>query len=67
MCEKYYIKKFIFMSSATVYGIPEHLPVYEKTMIGKHITNPYGWAKYMVEQIIHDVVSCTMVKFELAV
>jgi UDP-glucose 4-epimerase len=54
MCEKYDKKKFIFMSSATVYGVPKEIPVTEKTKTGQDITNPYGWSKHMVEQMLWD-------------
>uniref|UniRef100_A0A1I8BBZ9 UDP-glucose 4-epimerase n=1 Tax=Meloidogyne hapla TaxID=6305 RepID=A0A1I8BBZ9_MELHA len=55
MCEKYEKKRFVFMSSATVYGIPKELPVTENSTTGVDITNPYGWAKFMVEQILGDI------------
>uniref|UniRef100_A0A914LTC9 UDP-glucose 4-epimerase n=1 Tax=Meloidogyne incognita TaxID=6306 RepID=A0A914LTC9_MELIC len=55
MCEKYEKKKLVFMSSATVYGVPKELPVTENSSTGVDITNPYGWAKFMVEQILRDV------------
>lgn len=44
----------IFSSSATVYGTPESLPLTEDSRTGIGITNPYGWSKYMIEQIIKD-------------
>lgn len=49
------IKKFIFSSSATVYGDPESLPIHETDRIGIGITNPYGQTKFMIEQILRDV------------
>lgn len=49
------VKKFIFSSSATVYGIPEELPLKETSRIGVGITNPYGQTKFMLEQILTDV------------
>ncbi|KAF7636299.1 Epimerase domain-containing protein [Meloidogyne graminicola] len=55
MCEKYEKKKLIFMSSATVYGVPKEMPVTENSITGVNITNPYGWAKFMVEQILRDI------------
>ncbi|MBR0156519.1 MAG: UDP-glucose 4-epimerase GalE [Clostridia bacterium] len=45
-------KKLIFSSSATVYGIPEDVPVNEDAP--RWCTNPYGWTKYMSEQIMRD-------------
>lgn len=43
---------FIFSSSATVYGAGES-PLPETLPIGG-CTNPYGWTKYMIEQIVRD-------------
>ncbi|KAH7644106.1 udp-glucose 4-epimerase-like protein 1 [Dermatophagoides farinae] len=53
--EKYNVKKFIFSSSATVYGEPQYLPLDESHPIGIKCTNPYGRSKCMVEQILEDV------------
>ncbi|AJJ62443.1 UDP-glucose 4-epimerase GalE [Yersinia aldovae] len=47
------VKKFIFSSSATVYGDPEFVPLTEDARIGG-TTNPYGSSKVMVEQILKD-------------
>lgn len=47
------VKKFIFSSSATVYGIPDKMPL-DETM-PTSCTNPYGWTKYMNERILTDV------------
>ncbi|MFK8258807.1 UDP-glucose 4-epimerase GalE [Erwinia sp. AnSW2-5] len=47
------VKKFIFSSSATVYGTPESVPLRETSRIGG-TTNPYGTSKLMVEQILQD-------------
>lgn len=49
------VKSFVFSSSATVYGDPEAaaLPLLETTPIGT-ATNPYGWTKIMMEQILRD-------------
>ena len=47
------VKRFIFSSSATVYGIPDHMPL-DETM-PTSCTNPYGWTKYMNERILTDV------------
>jgi UDP-glucose 4-epimerase len=54
MVNKYNINKFIFSSSATVYGTPKEVPLYEYSQIGLNITNPYGKTKYMLEEIIKD-------------
>ena len=47
------VKRFIFSSSATVYGIPDHVPLDES--MPTSCTNPYGWTKYMNEQILTDI------------
>ncbi len=44
----------IFSSSATVYGDPDALPLTEESP-KKPATNPYGWTKWMIEQILADV------------
>lgn len=46
-------KRFIFSSSATVYGMSNTAPFTEDMPIGG-CTNPYGWTKYMIEQILTD-------------
>lgn len=48
------VKNIVFSSSATVYGDPETLPITEDFPKGK-ITNPYGWSKSMMEQIMTDL------------
>ena len=50
---KYGVSNFIFSSSATVYGDPESVPIREDFSVGP--TNPYGWTKLMMEQILTDV------------
>ena len=47
-------KRIIFSSSATVYSGDNEMPVNESSRTG-HCTNPYGWTKYMGEQILRDV------------
>ena len=47
-------KKFIFSSSATVYGEPEKMPITEDTPTGG-TTNPYGTTKLFIEQILKDI------------
>ncbi|KAI6222830.1 UDP-N-acetylglucosamine 4-epimerase [Aphelenchoides besseyi] len=54
MCQKYGVKRFVFSSSATVYGPPSSLPIKEDSTTGQGITNPYGQTKYMIEQILMD-------------
>ena len=46
--------KFIFSSSATVYGDPEVLPITEDCKVGG-TTNPYGTTKLMIERILADI------------
>lgn len=48
------VKNIIFSSSATVYGTPESVPISESCPKGV-CTNPYGWSKSMIEQILTDV------------
>src|SRR5690606_19486985 len=55
LMQEFGIKKFIFSSSATVYGDPEELPLVETSRVGVGLTNPYGQTKYMIEQILRDV------------
>lgn len=50
---KYGCKKFIFSSSATVYGDPEIIPLTEECKTGG-VTNPYGATKLYIEQILKD-------------
>ncbi|MCI7402988.1 MAG: UDP-glucose 4-epimerase GalE [Pyramidobacter sp.] len=46
-------KRFIFSSSATVYGMTNSVPFTEEMPTGG-CTNPYGWTKFMIEQILRD-------------
>jgi UDP-glucose 4-epimerase len=48
------VETFIFSSSATVYGDPSALPLTEDQPSGS-ATNPYGWTKIMMEQILRDL------------
>ena len=50
--QKHSVNRLIFSSSATVYGIPKTVPVDENAPRG--CNNPYGWTKYMSEQIMRD-------------
>ena len=52
--KKYNCKKFIFSSSATVYGDPETIPITEECKTGE-TTNPYGTSKLFIEQILKDL------------
>ncbi len=48
------VKNIIFSSSATVYGDPAMIPITEECPKGQ-CTNPYGWTKSMMEQILSDI------------
>lgn len=48
------IKNIIFSSSATIYGEPAFIPITEGCPKGV-CTNPYGWTKWMLEQILTDL------------
>ena len=51
---KYNMKNIIFSSSATVYGDPAFVPITEDCPKGT-CTNPYGWTKSMLEQVMMDL------------
>lgn len=51
---KHNVKNMIFSSSATVYGDPSFVPITEECPKGQ-CTNPYGWTKSMLEQILSDI------------
>ena len=52
---KHNVKKIIFSSSATVYSGDNPMPLYETSRTG-NCTNPYGWTKYVCEQVLRDCV-----------
>ena len=51
---KHNVKNIIFSSSATVYGDPAQIPITEEFPKGQ-CTNPYGWTKSMLEQVLTDI------------
>ena len=51
--QRHGVKRFVFSSSATVYGDPESLPLREDAPLSA--TNPYGQTKLMGEQILRDL------------
>lgn len=51
--QKHNCKKFVFSSSATVYGKPDSLPIKENFPLST--TNPYGATKLMIEDILRDL------------
>ncbi len=56
LCEtmqEFGVNKLVFSSSATVYGIPDKMPLVEDMPTAA--TSPYGWTKFMIEQILRDV------------
>lgn len=53
--QKAKVWNFVFSSSATVYGDPEIIPITEQCKVGG-TTNPYGTSKFMIEQILADLV-----------
>lgn len=50
------VKNIVFSSSATVYSGDNEMPLMEASKTGM-CTNPYGWTKYMSEQILRDTVN----------
>lgn len=53
LMEKHRVKKMVFSSSATVYGIPKEVPISENSSLGS--VNPYGRTKLMIEEILRDL------------
>ncbi|MDP4552525.1 UDP-glucose 4-epimerase GalE [Alkalihalobacillus macyae] len=51
--EKYNVRNIVFSSSATVYGMPDTMPITEEAPLSA--TNPYGQTKLMIEQILRDL------------
>ena len=52
LMEKYGVNNLVFSSSATVYGDPISVPIYEDFDL--HVTNPYGRTKLMIEDMLRD-------------
>ena len=52
--KEYDVKKLVFSSSATVYGVPAIIPITEECPLGS-TTNPYGKKKKMLERIFSDI------------
>ncbi|MGE7120747.1 UDP-glucose 4-epimerase GalE [Peribacillus sp. NPDC046944] len=53
LMQKYKVKKLVFSSSATVYGMPECVPISEDFPL--QALNPYGRTKLMIEEILQDL------------
>lgn len=51
--QQHNVKSIVFSSSATVYGDPQTTPITEDFPLSA--TNPYGWTKLMMEQILRDI------------
>lgn len=51
--KKYDVKKMVFSSSATVYGMPKTVPISEDFPLSS--TNPYGRTKLIIEEILKDL------------
>ena len=52
--KKFNVKKFVFSSTATVYGIPDSVPIKEDAKVGATMS-PYATTKYMIERILEDL------------
>ena len=52
--DKWNVRNIVFSSSATVYSGDNEMPLRENSKTG-NCTNPYGWTKYMCEQILRDI------------
>ncbi len=53
--QKYNVKRFVFSSSATVYGAQKTPVCTEDLETGRGITSPYGETKYMIEKMLKDL------------
>jgi len=53
LMQKYGVKKLVFSSSATVYGNPKSVPIYEDFPLS--VTNPYGRSKLIIEDMLRDL------------
>lgn len=57
MMEKYDCHNLVFSSSATVYGAPKSVPIFEDFPL--HVTNPYGRTKLFIEEMLADISKAT--------
>ena len=60
-CLEHNVDKFIFSSTAAVYGIPSENPVTEKSALSP--INPYGVSKAMVEQALRDISGVSRLRY----
>ena len=51
--KEYGVHSIVFSSSATVYGVPKHVPLTETDPV-ESATNPYGESKVMIERVLED-------------
>ncbi|MEQ9900880.1 UDP-glucose 4-epimerase GalE [Pectobacterium punjabense] len=62
---KFEVRNFIFSSSATVYGLPEKIPLTEECKVGG-TTNPYGTSKLVIEKMLKDI-NCSDPDFNVTI
>ncbi len=60
-CQEYAVKRFIFSSTAAVYGIPEETEITEETTVSP--INPYGLSKLMSEWMLRDLAAATDLRY----
>ncbi len=53
LMKEFGVKNIVFSSSATVYGVPQRVPLFEDDPV-LSATNPYGETKVMIERILED-------------
>lgn len=53
LMKEFGVKNLVFSSSATVYGVPKRVPLYESDPV-ESATNPYGETKVMIERFLED-------------
>jgi len=64
LMQKHLVKTLVFSSSATVYGVPDTVPIMESAPL--RVTNPYGRTKLFVEEILRDLF-CSDPTFKIAI
>ncbi len=61
MCARHGVERFVFSSTAAVYGIPEIIPVGEEAPLAP--INPYGASKMMSERMLMDLAAASSLKY----
>lgn len=61
ICQKYGVGKFIFSSTAAVYGMPADGVCTEETTLAP--INPYGQSKLMTEHMLRDLSACSKFRY----